>query len=49
MTSDRYVSMRAIREAAQGHEPEMLEALGRAWVIADFGARHSRRRLEVVE
>jgi hypothetical protein len=37
MTSGRYVSTPAIREAANGHETEVLEALGIAW--AD-GAPH---------
>jgi hypothetical protein len=37
MTSDRYVSTQAIREAVKGRETEVLEALGIAW--AD-GAPH---------
>ena len=37
MTSDRYVSTAAIREAAKGHESEVLEALGIDWAS---GAPH---------
>jgi hypothetical protein len=49
MTSDPYVWTRAIREAVKGREPERLEAPGPPGVITDFGARHWRWRLEVVE
>jgi hypothetical protein len=47
MTSDCYVSTRAIRAAVKGRETEVLEALGMPGVIAGRGAPHWRWRLEV--
>ena len=49
MTSDRYVSKRAIQAAVNGRELEVLEALGVARGDCRPRRAHWRWRLEVVE